>query len=324
TKYVTLRLYPIVTTTTTTTSTTTTTILGKCAGYCGGKSPYGCWCDEKCVTNGDCCDDVCRDCPSLSFCGGTTTTTTTTTTSTTTTIAPQYCTIIVTVYNGSISTPLSEATITLDGGNIRTTTSTGQVIYYNVPLGQHVVYGTKSGHYPDSQNIYCSCSETKYVTLRLYPIVTTTTTTTTTSTIPTTTTTLPQYCTIKVTALIDYTNESLSGVNVTLDGTNLKITPSNGTVTYENILLGQHTIHGTIANYYPDTRTVYCCCSNTTVESILRLYPIATSNSTIMTSSIIGTSSIFFALAVIAMVFVLLSYKREEEELPSEASEDLL
>ena len=41
---------------------------GDCASQCGGKSPAGCWCDEACVTWGDCCPAVCNDCPTLSHC----------------------------------------------------------------------------------------------------------------------------------------------------------------------------------------------------------------------------------------------------------------
>ncbi|TVQ56518.1 MAG: hypothetical protein EA377_02100 [Phycisphaerales bacterium] len=39
-----------------------------CAGSCGGQSPFGCWCDEDCEANDDCCDDVCDECPGLDLC----------------------------------------------------------------------------------------------------------------------------------------------------------------------------------------------------------------------------------------------------------------
>ncbi len=37
-----------------------------CKGYCGKKSPGGCWCDELCFKYNDCCDDIkieCKDIP---------------------------------------------------------------------------------------------------------------------------------------------------------------------------------------------------------------------------------------------------------------------
>lgn len=47
-----------------------------CSGNCGGGFPAGCtendcqcWCDEFCNLLGDCCDDVCAECPELDFCG---------------------------------------------------------------------------------------------------------------------------------------------------------------------------------------------------------------------------------------------------------------
>ncbi len=41
-----------------------------CAGFCGGESSDGCYCDEDCVKYGDCCEDICDECPELSHCGG--------------------------------------------------------------------------------------------------------------------------------------------------------------------------------------------------------------------------------------------------------------
>jgi hypothetical protein len=41
---------------------------GSCAGFCGGEAPEGCWCDDQCDSFGDCCPDVCDDCPNLIFC----------------------------------------------------------------------------------------------------------------------------------------------------------------------------------------------------------------------------------------------------------------
>lgn len=55
------------TTTTTPTSSSTTTITqgGSCKGYCGLKSPDGCYCDSSCVMNGDCCPDYGQQCLAL-------------------------------------------------------------------------------------------------------------------------------------------------------------------------------------------------------------------------------------------------------------------
>jgi hypothetical protein len=39
-----------------------------CAGVCGDAAPTGCWCDETCAEYGDCCKDVCLECPDLSHC----------------------------------------------------------------------------------------------------------------------------------------------------------------------------------------------------------------------------------------------------------------
>ncbi|MEM6295279.1 MAG: D-Ala-D-Ala carboxypeptidase family metallohydrolase [Myxococcota bacterium] len=35
---------------------------GSCVGYCGGEAPSGCFCDEECEANGDCCPDAAREC----------------------------------------------------------------------------------------------------------------------------------------------------------------------------------------------------------------------------------------------------------------------
>lgn len=34
-----------------------------CWGSCGGQSPDGCWCDDTCAQYGDCCEDICVECP---------------------------------------------------------------------------------------------------------------------------------------------------------------------------------------------------------------------------------------------------------------------
>ena len=42
-----------------------------CAGACGGPSADGtCYCDDACFEMGDCCGDVCAQCPTLGGCGG--------------------------------------------------------------------------------------------------------------------------------------------------------------------------------------------------------------------------------------------------------------
>ena len=41
-----------------------------CAGACGGQSAGGCWCDDQCFGEGDCCTDVCTQCPGTVGCGG--------------------------------------------------------------------------------------------------------------------------------------------------------------------------------------------------------------------------------------------------------------
>jgi hypothetical protein len=39
-----------------------------CAGNCGGQAPSGCWCDGACVVFGDCCADMCQQCPEIPQC----------------------------------------------------------------------------------------------------------------------------------------------------------------------------------------------------------------------------------------------------------------
>jgi len=47
-----------------------------CAGFCGGQSPDGCWCDPPCCGFSDCCPDESRTCSNCvehgcnGFCGG--------------------------------------------------------------------------------------------------------------------------------------------------------------------------------------------------------------------------------------------------------------
>ncbi len=50
--------------------------VASCEGACGGQSDAGCWCDDFCFGNGDCCDDVCDFCGAdypadcgLPYCG---------------------------------------------------------------------------------------------------------------------------------------------------------------------------------------------------------------------------------------------------------------
>ena len=38
-------------------------IEGTCDGHCGGAAPGGCYCDDSCHGNEDCCDDK------VDFCG---------------------------------------------------------------------------------------------------------------------------------------------------------------------------------------------------------------------------------------------------------------
>ena len=44
-----------------------------CEGFCGGQHPSGCYCDEQCASEGDCCADVCEacslSCPEPTGCG---------------------------------------------------------------------------------------------------------------------------------------------------------------------------------------------------------------------------------------------------------------
>lgn len=43
---------------------------GSCAGACYDVGSDGqCYCDETCFSNGDCCDDICTECPALMGCG---------------------------------------------------------------------------------------------------------------------------------------------------------------------------------------------------------------------------------------------------------------
>jgi len=40
-----------------------------CEGQCGGESfDFGCWCDDVCITAGDCCEDVCEHCGEIPHC----------------------------------------------------------------------------------------------------------------------------------------------------------------------------------------------------------------------------------------------------------------
>ena len=38
-------------------------LTGSCVGYCSAQTPTGCWCDDVCVTYGDCCQDKKTACP---------------------------------------------------------------------------------------------------------------------------------------------------------------------------------------------------------------------------------------------------------------------
>lgn len=40
-------------------------LFDSCAGYCGGVTPSGCWCDPLCFAFSDCCDDLCLACADL-------------------------------------------------------------------------------------------------------------------------------------------------------------------------------------------------------------------------------------------------------------------
>lgn len=35
---------------------------GRCANFCGGVTPNGCWCDDACFSFDDCCSSYFRDC----------------------------------------------------------------------------------------------------------------------------------------------------------------------------------------------------------------------------------------------------------------------
>ncbi len=37
--------------------------VASCRGACGDRSPDGCWCDDKCASYGDCCPDMNMECP---------------------------------------------------------------------------------------------------------------------------------------------------------------------------------------------------------------------------------------------------------------------
>ncbi|MEM4625428.1 MAG: hypothetical protein QXJ28_01515, partial [Candidatus Pacearchaeota archaeon] len=48
---------------------------GQCVGRCGLFDPKApCQCDDVCINYGDCCRDICIDCPTHPACGGVTTT----------------------------------------------------------------------------------------------------------------------------------------------------------------------------------------------------------------------------------------------------------
>jgi len=81
----------------------------------------------------------------------------------------QTCNIIATVVDYDTSIPLTGATVKLDGANPKTTLSNGKVYYYYVfPVNQyHTISASKSGYESDSKQVYCQCSQTHYVTLKL-------------------------------------------------------------------------------------------------------------------------------------------------------------
>ncbi|MBU5678644.1 MAG: hypothetical protein KQA36_01995 [Candidatus Aenigmarchaeota archaeon] len=65
---------------------------GQCAGRCGSyNSQAPCQCDAVCINYGDCCRDICIDCPTHPACGGVTTTIRYTTIPTTTIPPYSYC-----------------------------------------------------------------------------------------------------------------------------------------------------------------------------------------------------------------------------------------
>ncbi len=41
---------------------------GECAGNCFGQAPSGCYCDDACTDFGDCCANICHDCPHHEYC----------------------------------------------------------------------------------------------------------------------------------------------------------------------------------------------------------------------------------------------------------------
>lgn len=81
----------------------------------------------------------------------------------------QVCYIIATVVDDYTSIPLQGAIVKLDASNSQTTPSDGTVYYYYVsPVNQyHTVSASKSGYESDSKQVFCQCSQTHYVTLRL-------------------------------------------------------------------------------------------------------------------------------------------------------------
>ena len=271
-----LRLYPYITTTTTTsttsststttssTTTTSTTIpTGKCAGYCGGRSPYGCWCDEKCKINGDCCDDVCLGCPGLSHCGGNET----------------YCAISVKVYNDSTENPLEGVFVYLDGGNIKATGNDGKVMYYGISKGSHTLFLTKAGFISATQFFTCDSTGIKDIVVRLYPIASSTTTTTTTSlssssSFSCSSCNLREYCDLEV-RVVDQEFNPIASATVTLDNEYSKSTSSSGKVYYFDVPIGGHVIEVNKSGYKIATQSFYCPYSQTRSITIT-LSPVAT------------------------------------------------
>jgi len=286
-----LRLYPIITTTTSTTtsttststttsttstttttssttSTTTTTTTvpsGKCAGYCGYRSPYGCWCDEKCKQNGDCCDDVCLGCPGLSHCGG----------------SEIYCAITVKVYNDSTNNPLEGVFVTIDGSNVKVTGNDGTVTYYGITRGLHTIFATKANFIQATQTFSCETTGHREIVIRMYPYPTTSTTSTTTSTTSSTSTiSCPscscynpsQYCDIEVMVYHGDTYNPVAFATVVLDSRS-ETTSNSGIAYFYNIPVGSHVIEVSKSGYYSRSQTIYCSCGETR-RVIIRLYPI--------------------------------------------------
>lgn len=44
------------------------TLPDSCVDRCGEEAPAGCWCDDECFLFGDCCDDICDECPGSFGC----------------------------------------------------------------------------------------------------------------------------------------------------------------------------------------------------------------------------------------------------------------